>query len=55
MKISFPNVDALHLGEFFMLYQIATAFAGALYGINPFDQPGVELGKILTREILTKR
>lgn len=52
--ITFPSVDAYHLGEFFMLYEIATTFSGALYGINPFDQPGVELGKKLAREILEK-
>jgi glucose-6-phosphate isomerase len=54
ITVSFPTLDAHHLGEFFMLYEISTAFAGALYGINPFDQPGVELGKKLTREILSK-
>ena len=53
-SIRFPRIDAHHLGEFFMLYETATAFAGALYEINPFDQPGVELGKVLTREILGK-
>lgn len=52
LTITFPMIDAHHLGEFFMAYEIATAFAGALYGINPFDQPGVELGKKLTREML---
>lgn len=54
VTITFPAVDAQHVGEFFMLYEIATAFAGALSGINPFDQPGVELGKKLTREILSR-
>ncbi len=54
VTITFPTVDAHHLGEFFMLYEIATAFAGALSGINPFDQPGVELGKKLTRELLSR-
>jgi len=55
LTISFPKVDAHHLGEFFMLYEIATAIAGAHYGIDPFDQPGVELGKKLTKEILEAR
>ncbi|MBN1282276.1 MAG: glucose-6-phosphate isomerase [Proteobacteria bacterium] len=54
MTVSFPAVDARHMGEFFMAYETATAFAGALYGVNPFDQPGVELGKKLTREMLAK-
>ncbi len=53
--VSFPKIDAHHLGELFMLYETATAFAGALYGIDPFNQPGVELGKKLTREILAKK
>lgn len=54
LTITFPKADAYHLGQFFMLYEIATALAGALYDINPFDQPGVELGKKLTKEILSK-
>lgn len=43
-----PRVDARAVGELFMLLQIATVYAGALYGVDPLDQPGVELGKILT-------
>tara|TARA_A100001037_G_scaffold76778_1_gene68876 strand:- start:285 stop:449 length:165 start_codon:yes stop_codon:yes gene_type:complete len=31
-----------------MLFQIATVYAGAMYGIDPLDQPGVELSKRLT-------
>ena len=54
VTVNFPKIDAHHLGEFFMLYETATAFAGALYEIDPFNQPGVELGKKLTREILSK-
>lgn len=54
ISVTLPKIDAHHLGEFFMLYETATAFAGALYEINPFNQPGVELGKKITREILSK-
>lgn len=54
MSVTFPEIDAENLGEFFMAYEIATAFAGALYEIDPFDQPGVELGKKITREMLSK-
>ena len=43
-----PQVDETSLGQLFMLFQIATVYAGALYGVNPLDQPGVELGKQLT-------
>ena len=31
-----------------MFFQLATGYAGAWYGVDPFDQPGVELGKQLT-------
>ena len=30
------------------LLEAATIYAGALYGVDPLDQPGVELGKVLT-------
>ncbi len=43
----FRRVDAGAVGEFFMLMEAATAFAGPLYGVNPFDQPGVEEAKRL--------
>ncbi|MBM4081367.1 MAG: glucose-6-phosphate isomerase, partial [Planctomycetes bacterium] len=32
--------------------EVQTAFAGKLYGINPFDQPGVEASKINTYALL---
>jgi glucose-6-phosphate isomerase len=40
-----PEISAYTLGQLIYLYEVQTAFAGALYQINPFDQPGVELGK----------
>ena len=43
-----PRLDAEVMGELIMFMQIATGFAGVWYGVNPFDQPGVELGKRLT-------
>jgi glucose-6-phosphate isomerase len=46
--LSIPRVDAHHLGELIMLFEFATAFAGALYGIDAYNQPGVELGKQFT-------
>jgi len=36
------------MGQLFMLFEIATVYAGALYDVDPLDQPGVELGKRLT-------
>ena len=40
-----PKITPHTLGQLIMLYQISTAMAGYLYDVNPFDQPGVELGK----------
>ncbi|MDP6607446.1 MAG: bifunctional transaldolase/phosoglucose isomerase [Vicinamibacterales bacterium] len=37
-------------GEFFR-WEIATAVAGAVLGINPFDQPDVEASKVATRAL----
>ena len=48
MTLEMESLDASTLGELFMLTSIATLYAGALYDVNPLDQPGVELGKHLT-------
>src|SRR6187549_3453755 len=48
MTFTVEKLDAWHLGGLFMLLEIATAYAGELYGVNAFDQPGVELGKRFT-------
>ena len=45
MTIHVDRVDAAHVGQMMMLLEIATAYAGQLYGIDAFNQPGVELGK----------
>jgi glucose-6-phosphate isomerase len=46
--ITLPRIDAEAFGELLMFYQLATGYAGVWYGVDPFDQPGVELGKRLT-------
>lgn len=43
-----PRIEAETLGQLFMLLEIATVYAGALYEVDPLDQPGVELSKRLT-------
>jgi len=48
LTLTIPSLTAETVGELLMFYQLATGFAGAWYGVNPFDQPGVELGKRLT-------
>jgi glucose-6-phosphate isomerase len=48
MTVSLERLDPWHVGGLLMLLEIATALAGELYGVNAFDQPGVELGKRFT-------
>jgi glucose-6-phosphate isomerase len=50
--VTLLRVGARELGEFLMLLQLATVYAGALYGVDPLNQPGVELGKQLTYGLL---
>ena len=52
LTIRIDRVDPWHLGALFMLLEIATIYAGELYGVNPLDQPGVELGKQFTYAML---
>lgn len=47
-SLHLPELTPAVLGEAFMFFQLATGYAGAWYGVDPFDQPGVELGKRLT-------
>jgi len=43
--------DPVQLGQEFFRWEMATAVAGAIIGINPFDQPDVEASKVKTREL----
>jgi glucose-6-phosphate isomerase len=52
LTIEVDRVDAWHFGGLLMLFEIATIYAGTLYGVNPLDQPGVELGKQFTYAML---
>jgi hypothetical protein len=46
--------DALYLGAEVFRFEIATAVAGSLIGIHPFNQPNVEESKKLTLQLLNK-
>jgi transaldolase/glucose-6-phosphate isomerase len=45
--------DPMQLGQEFFRWEMATAVAGSIIGINPFDQPDVEASKLKTRELTT--
>jgi glucose-6-phosphate isomerase len=53
-EIVFPSIDEWHIGEFLMMMEIATAHAGGLLGVNAFDQPGVEAGKVATYALMDR-
>jgi transaldolase/glucose-6-phosphate isomerase len=44
--------DPLDLGEVFYAWEFATAVAGAMIGVNPFDQPNVQESKDNTKRLL---
>ena len=48
ITISLPQINPFTLGQLFYLFEVAAVFAGALYRINPLDQPGVQASKRLT-------
>ncbi len=50
--IDVDNLDETTLGGLLMHMMVETILAGHLLGVDPFGQPGVELGKTLTREYL---
>lgn len=52
LTLRLSALDAPNLGALFFLWEAATAIAGELYGVDAFDQPGVELGKRLAFGLL---
>ena len=50
--IDYVIEDPLDLGEVFFIWEFATAVAGAIMGINPFDQPNVQESKDNTKRLL---
>ncbi len=54
MTITINRISPEALGALFMHFMIATVVTGKLMGVNPFGQPGVELGKRIAKEILQR-
>jgi glucose-6-phosphate isomerase len=50
--LQIPELSEKTLGELFMLFQMQIAILGEMYGINAFDQPGVEKSKKIVKELL---
>jgi len=54
LTVLFDKVNAYTVGQFIYLFEVTTSFAGALFNINPYDQPAVELGKEATFALMGK-
>jgi len=54
VSLEIDAVNAYTLGELFFFFEASVAYLGELLEVNAFDQPGVERGKILTKEMLQK-
>ena len=52
IDVSITEVNAATMGALFILLEATTALAGIAMDINPFDQPGVEAGKVMALGLL---
>jgi glucose-6-phosphate isomerase len=50
--IHLPAIDERSLGALFMHFMLETILTAHLLGVDPFDQPAVEQGKVLARDYL---
>jgi len=53
-RIEVPTLDEAALGALMMHFMLETVIAADLLGVNAFDQPAVEAGKVLTRQYLAE-
>ncbi len=54
VTISLPRLDATHLGQLFFLLMTEVVLLGKLYRIDPYGQPAVEVGKQITKQLLSR-
>lgn len=50
--IELEKLDAWHVGYLMYYYELFTSTCGVMLGINTYDQPGVEVGKLILKNIL---
>jgi glucose-6-phosphate isomerase len=53
--IRVDKVDERTVGALLYMLEMQTAYAGELYDVNAFDQPGVELGKVFTYGLMGRK
>lgn len=52
IRVSLPRIDPESVAQLLYMLEVETAMAGQLYGVNAFDQPGVEEGKKIARKLM---
>lgn len=55
VTITLPEVNEFYLAQLMFMFEVQTAFAGKIYNINPFDQPGVEQAKNYTYALMGRK
>lgn len=53
--IEIEYLDPWHIGYLMYYYELFTSACGIMLGINTYDQPGVEVGKLILKNILNSR
>jgi glucose-6-phosphate isomerase len=53
--IYLPEINAFTIGQLLYYFEMETAFAGELLGVNTYNQPGVENGKNATYALLGRK
>lgn len=54
ITVTLSEVNAFTVGALLYFFEMATAYTGEMMGINTFDQPGVEEGKLATFALMGK-
>lgn len=52
--IEIDRLDAFHAGYLMYHYELFTSACGIMLGINTYDQPGVEVGKLILKKLLAR-
>ena len=55
LQIQLDSINEESMGACFFILSILTAYMGEVLHVNPFDQPGVEEGKVYIRETLVQK
>ncbi len=53
--LELESLDAWHMGYLMYYYELLTSTCGIMLGINTYDQPGVEIGKLILKKILDEQ